>query len=227
MTKHIATGCLRVKEKPSSAGQLTYIFKNDFFEILETSEDGLWLKVLVTGGVEGWISKSNWFKPVPQEDIAKMVDPPWLTIALDERKKGVAEIPGPGANPRIVEYLKTTTLPPVAAESDETHWCSAFVNWCFEQCGIKGIGSPAAQSWLGFGDGMAIPRKGCVVVFNRPPDPFSGHVAFYIGDAPGKHGGDIAVLGGNQGDAITIATYPRKRLLGFRWPGKEDYPDNG
>jgi uncharacterized protein (TIGR02594 family) len=227
MTKHIATGCLRVKEKPSSAGQLTYIFKNDFFEILEASEDGLWLKVLVTGGVEGWISKSNWFKPVPQEDIAKMVDPPWLKIALDERKKGVAEISGPGANPRIVEYLKTTRLPPAAAESDETHWCSAFVNWCFEQCGIKGIGSPAAQSWLGFGDRMVTPCKGCVVVFNRPPDPFSGHVAFYIGDAPGKHGGDIAVLGGNQGDAITIATYPRKRLLGFRWPSKEDYPDNG
>ncbi len=227
MTKLVATGCLRLKEKPSAPGLLTYIFKNDFFEILETSEDGHWLKVfLATEGVEGWIAKSNWFKPVPEEDLAKTVDPPWLKIAQEEREKGVKEFPDPGENPRIVEYLKTTTLETALAENDETHWCSAFVNWCFEQCGIKGTGSPAAKSWLGFGDGLITPRRGCVVVFDRPPDPFSGHVAFYIGEASGDHGGSIAVLGGNQGDTISIATYPRKRLRGFRWPSKEDYPEN-
>jgi uncharacterized protein (TIGR02594 family) len=202
----------------------TYIFKNDFFETLETSEDGLWLKVLTTAGVVGWIHKSRWFEPIPQEEIVKTVDPPWLTIALEERQKGVKELPDPAENPRIVEYLRTTTL--VSATSDETDWCSAFVNWCFEQCGVKGTGSLAAKSWLGFGDGIAVPRRGCVVVFDRPPEPVNGHVAFYIGEVPGNHGGSIAVLGGNQGDAITIATYPRKRLRGFRWPCKEDYPDN-
>lgn len=227
MIKHIATGCLSVRKNPSSGSvHATYIFKNDFFETLETSEDGLWLKVLTTAGVEGWVYKSHWFKPVPQEEIAKTADPPWLKIALEEHKQGVKELPDPEENPRIVEYLKTAAPDPSWAASDETDWCSAFANWCFEQCGIKGTGSLAAKSWLGFGDGIAIPRRGCIVVFDRPPDPFSGHVAFYIGEAPGKHGGSIAVLGGNQGNTISVDTYPRKRLRGFRWPRKEDIPDN-
>jgi uncharacterized protein (TIGR02594 family) len=227
MTKHVATGCLSVRVNPiSGSAHATYIYKNDFFETLETSADGLWLKVLTTAGVEGWIHKSHWFKPVPEEEMAKTVDPPWLTTALEEYKKGIKELPDPNENPSIVEYLKTATPNPLWYGNDETDWCSAFVNWCFAQNGIKGTDSLAAKSWLGFGDGIAIPRRGCVVVFDRPPEPAHGHVAFYIGEAPGNHGGSIAVLGGNQGNAISIATYPRKRLRAFRWPSKEAYPDN-
>jgi uncharacterized protein (TIGR02594 family) len=227
MTKQIAKGCLSVKKDPISGGaHATYIFKNDFFDALGTSADGLWLKVLTTSGVQGWIRKSRWFESVPEENIAKTVDPPWLQLALNEFKAGVKELPDPEENPRILEYLATAAPDPLWASSDETDWCSAFANWCFEQCGIKGTGSLAAKSWLGFGDGIANPRRGCVVVFDRPPEPANGHVAFYIGEAPGKHGGSIAVLGGNQGNTISIASYAGNRLRGFRWPSKEDYPDN-
>jgi uncharacterized protein (TIGR02594 family) len=226
MAKYVANGCLTVRKNPAGSA-LTCIYKNDFFDVLETSADGLWLKVLITGGGDGWISKSKWFQPVAEEDLPMTVDPPWLTIALDELKKGVAELHDPEENPRIVEYLKTTKLdPPEAAESDETDWCSAFVNWCFEQCGIKGTGRSNARSWLGFGDRITTPRKGCVVVFKRPPNPAHGHVAFYIGEVPGNQGGSIAVLGGNQGDAVTIATQRKKMFLGYRWPSKEAYPGN-
>jgi len=224
MTKQVAVGCLRVRNNPSlEEGVSSFIFMNDYFDILETSEDGLWLKVRMTGDMEGWISKSRWYEAVPEEELAKTMDPPWLKVALDEFKAGVKEVPGPGVNQRIVEYLKTTTLEPAAAENDQTHWCSGFVNWCFKQCEIEGTGSPAAKSWLGFGAKLTKPRKGCVVVFDRPPDPLSGHVAFYIGEVGNE---SIAVLGGNQGDAISIDTYPRKRLRGFRWPQEEDIPDN-
>lgn len=224
---NIATGCLSVRKDPASGGMhATYIFINDIFEVLETSEDGHWLKVLTTIGVKGWIYKSKWFKPVPEDEIATTVEPPWLKVALDELKQGVKELPDPEENPRILEYLETAAPDPAWAKSDETDWCSAFVNWCFEQCGINGMGSLAAKSWLGFGDGIATPRRGCVVVFDRPPNPFNGHVAFYIGNAPGSHGGSIAVLGGNQANTISVAPYPRSSLRGFRWPSKEDYPDN-
>jgi uncharacterized protein (TIGR02594 family) len=223
MAKNIATGALVVKEGPTSKNVLTYVFKDDIFVELEKSIDGRWLKVLTTEGKEGWIAVSRWFKPVPQEEEDQVQDPPWLKIALDELKQGVAQFPDPEENPRIVEYLKTTSLPAEMAESDETHWCSAFVNWCFEQAGIKGTGSPGAKSWLSFGDRISTPRRGCVVVFDRPPDPASGHVAFYIGEQLGnkKNKGSIAVLGGNQGDRINIQPYPKARLRGFFWPRME------
>jgi uncharacterized protein (TIGR02594 family) len=221
MAKNIATGSLTVKEDQASKKVLTYVYKNDIFETLEKSLDGKWLKVLTTEGKQGWIAISKYFKPIPQEEESQLQDPAWLKLALDELKNGVAQLPDPEENPRIVEYLKTTDLPSAHAESDETHWCSAFVNWCFEHAGIKGTGSPAAKSWLSFGDRINIPRRGCVVVFDRPPDPNNGHVAFYIGEAPGKKGGSIAVLGGNQGDRINIQPYPRARLRGFFWPRVE------
>ena len=67
---------------------------------------------------------------------------PWIDIAKGEMHQ--AEIPGPMANPRIVEYHATTSL---KATFDEVPWCSAFVNWVMEQAGIKGTGSAKARSW--------------------------------------------------------------------------------
>lgn len=225
MLKHIATGSLTVRNDPASGSPFaTYIFINDFFEALETSADGHWLKVLTTAGIEGWVYKSKWFEPVPEEELAATVDPPWLAIALGELKKGVAELADPLENPDILGYLSTAAPDPAWAESDETDWCSAFVNWCFEGSGIAGTRSLAAKSWLGFGDGIGAPRRGCVVVFDRPPEPYNGHVAFYIGQAYGKHGGSIAVLGGNQGDTISIAPYARSNFRSYRWPSQADYP---
>jgi uncharacterized protein (TIGR02594 family) len=223
MTKNIATGCLKVRKDPTSGNVLSYIFKNDIFEMLEKSADGRWLKVLTTAGQEGWIAVSRWFKPVPQEDIAKSENPPWLKVALDECKKNVEEIPGPEANDRILKYLESTTLPPDYKSKDDTDWCAAFVNWCFEECGITVKGFYAAKSWLDWGDRISTPRRGCVTVFRRGKG-YTGHVGFYIGEGPGKR--TIAVLGGNQDNKINIKPYLRKNLLGFCWPREEDYPDN-
>ena len=74
---------------------------------------------------------------------------PWLEIA--EREQGVAEVPGAGDNPRVVDYLMSTTLGSLENQNDETPWCSAFVNWCMEQAGIKGTNSAWARSWLDWG----------------------------------------------------------------------------
>jgi uncharacterized protein (TIGR02594 family) len=137
------------------------------------------------------------------------MDAPWMKIAKAEL--GTKEIKGAKKNcTRILEYLKTVG----EFKTDETAWCSAFANWVMQQAGIRGSGRATARSWLHWGYGTHHPEYGCIVVFERGNSTWQGHVAFYIGQE-GKH---ILVLGGNQGDAVSVHSYPKSRLLGYRWP---------
>lgn len=141
-------------------------------------------------------------------------DPSWLKAAYGEL--GVAEIPGAGSNPRIVEYHQSTTLDKELAQSDETPWCSSFTNFCLTQSGQKGTDSAWARSFLKWGYPMDIPRRGCIAVFTRGYD--GGHVGFYIKEIDGK----ILVLSGNQSNKVCEAFYPKVRLIAYRWPkGRE------
>lgn len=134
----------------------------------------------------------------------------WFEVAKMEL--GISEIKGEEDNPRIVEYHATTTL---KAQDDETSWCSAFVNWCFSQCGIIGTRAANARSWMNWGDELLEPKKGCVVVFWREDrKSWKGHVGFYVSETE-TH---IEVLGGNQGNQVSHKYYPKERLLGYRWP---------
>jgi uncharacterized protein (TIGR02594 family) len=134
--------------------------------------------------------------------------PAWLTVAQGEL--GVSEIPGSKDNARIVEYHQATSL---NASDDETPWCSSFVNWCLSQSGYKGTDNAMARSFLNWGRVIALPQKGCVVVFKRGKPP-QGHVAFFLEDA----GMGIRVLGGNQGDKVSTTSYPKSDVIGYRWP---------
>jgi uncharacterized protein (TIGR02594 family) len=136
---------------------------------------------------------------------------PWMPIALHEM--GVKETPGAGNNPRVVAYLRSTSLDADQAAQDATPWCSAFVNWCVEGCGIPGTNSAAARSWLTWGRAVAVPRRGCIAVFSRGT---GGHVAFYVGMSTAL--AQILVLGGNQTDCVCISGYEKSRLLGYRLP---------
>jgi len=122
---------------------------------------------------------------------------------------GIKETPGAEHTKRVIEYHATTTL---KATTDEVSWCSSFVNWCVIQAGMKGTNSAAARSWLKWGHETKEPVQGDIVVFQRPPNPQSGHVAFYV-----KEEGDkIYVLGGNQGDQVKISAYKKIDLLSYR-----------
>lgn len=136
---------------------------------------------------------------------------PWLTLARGEI--GTREIAGDEDNPRIIEYLRTTTLGRWAASRDETAWCSAFINWDMESVGIEGTGSAMARSWLGWGIELSVPREGCVVIFSRGAAP-AGHVGLYIERANGQ----VMSLGGNQRNKVGINGYDPDRVLGYRWP---------
>lgn len=132
-----------------------------------------------------------------------------LEIALSELVSGVAEVPGPGDNPRISEYLAAVGLGP----DDETPWCSAFVNWCCERAGVAGSGKGNARSWLSWGRPTDSPRPGSIVVLWRGSRAgWEGHVGFYLGEA----GGVVILLGGNQGDRVSVSAYSKERLLGYR-----------
>ncbi len=135
---------------------------------------------------------------------------PWFEIARRELVSGIEEIPGGRHNPRIVEYHQCSSL---KASDDETPWCSSFANWCMAQAGIAGSGSAAARSWLAWGVPLAAPRRGCVVVLSRGAPP-SGHVGFL----ERLEDGLLFLLGGNQGDRVSIAAFRAGRLLGYRWP---------
>ena len=173
--------------------------------------DGRWRPLLTN---HGWTPppRTLWVSTkylTPAKEMPKDREPPWLAIARAEL--GVEEVPGPGDNQRVVEYLRSTNLDLQAAANDETPWCSAFTNWCVEKSGYAGSDSAWARSWLAWGREVTTPRQGVVTVLTRQG---GGHVGFYVGEDDDR----ISLLGGNQGDRVCIAKFPKSRLLGYRLP---------
>lgn len=136
-------------------------------------------------------------------------------VARSELLKGIAEIPGQQTNPRIREYHASTVG---GAEPDEVSWCSSFVNFCVEQASMRGTDSKAARSWHNTGWGVSVPRdqwqEGDIIVFYRGERTgWQGHVGFLVDWTGAKP----EVLGGNQGDRISIARpYEFSRILSVR-----------
>ena len=56
---------------------------------------------------------------------------------------------------------------------------------------------------------------GAVLVFDRPPNAWEGHVGFAVG---WTSDGYLKVLGGNQRDSVSIADISVARLIDARWP---------
>lgn len=149
------------------------------------------------GKIFGAWGKSSTAGQVPPND------PAWMKKAKAEL--GEREVPGPGNNPRIVEYLKATTVGD-KYEVDATPWCAAFVRWV-----LNAPGSAAAKSLLTHGSKLNAPKYGCVAVLTRDG---GGHVGFVMAwDEK-----NVTLLGGNQGDAVSIRDYPINRVIGWRWP---------
>lgn len=141
--------------------------------------------------------------------MTEVFEAPWLPLAAAEL--GVKEIMGIKHNPRILKYHEHTTM---KATEDEVAWCSAFACYVIESHGMKSTRSAAARSWLNWGEKLDKPYKGCIVVFKRGRKKWQGHVGFYISENETT----IKVLGGNQGNAVSVKSYPKDALLGFRGP---------
>lgn len=132
-----------------------------------------------------------------------------IEIALQEML--TKEIPGVQANNRVLEYFKAADNPWV--KSDETAWCAAFVAYCLEKAGFFSTNKLNARSYLTWGQATTTPVTGDIVVFWRgAKNGWEGHVGFFISE----EGDNIKVLGGNQGNSVSVALYPKAQLLGYR-----------
>lgn len=133
---------------------------------------------------------------------------------LAQRFIGIKEVPGTGDNPAILAMLKLDGDWP---EHDEVPWCSAFVNYVAWLLRLPRSKSLRARSWLEVGVPIELSEakpEFDVVILNRggPQDASiieaPGHVGFYAG--PGH------LLGGNQGNSVSVAAFDPSRLLGVR-----------
>lgn len=137
----------------------------------------------------------------------------WLKEAW--REFGQAERSGARANPRIVALFRDAGHPSVTR--DEVAWCAAFCGACLERAGVRSARSLMARSYLAWGKKLGKPRVGAIAVFSRGRNPALGHVGFWLGETEK----DVVLLGGNQGNAVSVARYPKSRLLELRWPAGE------
>lgn len=136
--------------------------------------------------------------------------PAWLDVA--EQELGQCEIAGEQDNPRILEYYAKAGFPEI--KHDETAWCAAFANFCLAESGLPTTGSLMARSFLGYGKKIAQPEKGCIVVLKRGKDPSQGHVGFWSHEKDGR----VFLLGGNQGDKVSVASFSKANVLDYRMP---------
>ena len=122
---------------------------------------------------------------------------------------GIKEIKGSEHNEVITKMHEAVVG---NALSDETPWCSAFMNWICKECGYPVTRSLAARSWLEIGELVQEPYRGCLVVFwRRSPKSWQGHVGLYVREDEDN----IWVIGGNQNNMVKITAYSKTRLLGY------------
>lgn len=140
-------------------------------------------------------------------------------FVLAQRFVGLAEVAGRVANPQILAMLRLDQKWPI---DDSVPWCSAFVNFVCWLLRLPRSKSLRARSWLSVG--RPIPLEWAqagfdVVILKRGlsdagPDvqDAPGHVGFFAGQ-DNEH---VLLLGGNQSDSVSIASFPRSRVLGVR-----------
>jgi uncharacterized protein (TIGR02594 family) len=137
-----------------------------------------------------------------------------------QRFIGVHETPGVASDPLVLSMLR---LEQPDAADDAIPWCSAFVNFVAWLLRLPRSKSLAARSWLSVGLPIelsdAVPGFDVVILKRGAGEQpgadvldFPGHVGFFAG----AKGGTVYVLGGNQGDAVSIEPFPTARILGVR-----------
>lgn len=139
---------------------------------------------------------------------------PWMVVA--ESLKGIKEVPGAQHNPEILQMWRDIKRGGI--KSDEVPWCAGFVGACLERVGIESTRFEGARSYASWGQKLAEPVAGCVVVFSRDG---GGHVGFVVGQ---DKTGNLLVLGGNQSDEVNVRAFPRSRVTALRWPTGFDVP---
>jgi len=125
---------------------------------------------------------------------------------------GQKEVPGVQHNQLILRWWAAIKA---RFSDDETPWCAAFVGGCLEEFSIKSSRSGMARSYSRYGEASAM-NIGAIVVLSRPGSAASGHVGFLAGVCPDLR--QVILLGGNQGDAVSLARFDARRIVAMRVP---------
>ncbi|MEB4591994.1 TIGR02594 family protein [Candidatus Thiothrix sp. Deng01] len=111
----------------------------------------------------------------------------------------------------LATFIKQAGL---SINPDSTAWCAGFTNAVLHANGIKGTDALNARSFLEWGEATNNPQPGDVVVlYLGSRDGWQGHVGFFAGF---DSAGNVRILGGNQGDKVSIESFPKSRVLGYR-----------
>jgi uncharacterized protein (TIGR02594 family) len=141
-------------------------------------------------------------------------DPPWLTIARSYL--GVTERPGPPTDSTIKGWLARLGA---WWGDDETPWCATFVSACLVQAGL-----PKPRHWYRaralaeYGHDLGRRAYGSIAVLERGG---AGHTGFLVAEDGQER---ILLLGGNQGNRVSIASFEAWRVIGYRWPPTDTWP---
>jgi uncharacterized protein (TIGR02594 family) len=143
---------------------------------------------------------------------------------------GVREFAGSEHNPTIISWLQKLGWNRThAIVSDETPWCSLFVNAVCLEVGLPYSDSPRAKSWLSVGMSVSLddvlkmqPNKnyGLVAIYHRGQvsrneNEGSGHVN--IVDSVAANG-TFTTIGGNESDTVKLGrnSVKDRMFIGFR-----------
>jgi len=124
---------------------------------------------------------------------------------------GTDEAVGGANNPVILAWAQELGLSG-SYPNDSIPWCGLFMAKVAKDAGKPVPKGPLwALNWQHFGEPGGQPDLGDVLVFVRPG---GGHVGLYVGEDHDC----FHVLGGNQGDTVSIVRIARERLYGVRQP---------
>lgn len=143
-------------------------------------------------------------------------DPAWLLAA--RKLIGTREAAGAANNMGIMGWAKAlgAKVLGMVYNADSVPWCGLFVAHCLRSAAIELSEMKVAvraKAWAVWGANLAADRlsPGAILVFEREG---GGHVGFYVGeDSTHYH-----ILGGNQGDTVSIMRLGKGRCIARRWP---------
>mgnify|MGYP000443863764 CR=1 FL=1 len=137
--------------------------------------------------------------------------PKYMEIA--KKYLGTKESPGSVNNPKVVQMFKLAEHPEIT--QDAVPWCAAFVAACLAEAKVPNEVAKSLRLWAAAYAKLGTPVKnpvwGAVGVKTRNG---GGHVGFVVA-ANDQY---VWLLGGNQGDQVSVARFPRSSFTAFRLP---------
>jgi len=155
---------------------------------------------------------------------------PWLRaedaprmIAEAVATLGVKEMAGRAQNPTITGWAKEPWARAIGLDRvylfEETPWCGLWMARVAHRAGKPVVKDPLwARNWARFGEVSPLPSLGDVLVFSRQGG--GGHIGLYVAEDDESY----LVLGGNQGDRVSVVRIAKSRCIACRRPPYRNQP---